>query len=430
MTSDGVVRTFLFLQGPPSGFFRVLGAELRRRGHRVRRINVSIGDWLFWHGPEAVSYRGSYEDWPTFLDDFVTREGVTDILYYGDRLPYHRAAREIAIARNLDAYAIEFGYLRPDWITIERGGLGTLSHFPTDPDHIREVARHAPHPDVTRAYRHAFASEAAGEMLYNLSNVFLKPAFPRYHADHYYHPVLDYLSWVPRLVNGHRNQKHAVRTIEKLIDSGRSYFVFPLQRQNDYQIRINSPYNHLKEVLAEIMQSFRDHAPADAHLVIKVHPLDNGLERWPSVIRKMVRVFGLRGRVTLIDGGDLSRLLTHARGTVLVNSTVGLHAIQAGSPLKVLGVAVFDIEGLSFQGPLDAFWTESTPPDAHLRVAFVRALALTTQVKGDFYAEPGRSAAAEAIADRILSGRVNEPGAYVDPPPRLARAEALGMSVL
>ncbi len=430
MNSDTGVRTLLFLQGPPSGFFRVLGQEFRRRGHRVRRINVSIGDWLLWRGRDTTSYRGRFEDWPAFLEAFVAREGVTDILYYGDRLPYHRAARDLAIARDLGAYAIEFGYLRPDWITLERGGLGTLSHFPTDPETIREIARHAPRPDMTRHYRHAFAAEAAGEMIYSLSNVFLKPAFPRYHADFYYHPVLDYVSWLPRLVNGRRNRKHAERVVEEMVSSGRPYFVFPLQRQNDYQIRINSPYVHLKDALEQTLRSFRDHAPAEARFVVKIHPLDNGLERWPSLVPKLVRELGLDGRVELIDGGDLSRLLTHARGTVLVNSTVGLHAIQAGCPLKVLGVAVYDIEGLSFQGPLDAFWTESPVPDPVMRGAFVRALALTTQVKGDFYAEPGRSAAAEAIAERILTGRVNEPGAYVDPPPRLARAEELGMSVL
>lgn len=430
MNSDTVVRTILFLQGPPSSFFQVLGREFRRRGHRVRRINVSIGDWLLWHGRDTSSYRGRFEDWPAFLADFVAREGITDILYYGDRLPYHRAAREIALARGLGAYAIEFGYLRPDWITLERGGLGTLSHFPTDPDAIRDIARGEASPDTTRHYRHTFAQEAVGEMVYSLSNVFLKPFYPRYHADFYYHPVADYVSWLPRLINGGRNRKHAERVVEDMVSSGRPYYLFPLQRQNDYQIRINSPYAHLKDALEETLRSFRDHAPAEARFVVKIHPLDNGLERWPSLVPKLVRSLGLEGRVELIDGGDLSRLLAHARGTVLVNSTVGLHAIQAGCPLKVLGVAVYDIEGLSFQGPLDEFWTGSPHPDPAFRAAFVRALALATQVKGDFYAEPGRSAAAEAIAERILTGQVNEPGAFVDPPPRLARAEALGMSVL
>ena len=49
--------TFLFLQGIASPFFSVLGSALRERGHGVRRINFSAGDWLFW--PHAADhYRG------------------------------------------------------------------------------------------------------------------------------------------------------------------------------------------------------------------------------------------------------------------------------------------------------------------------------------------------------------------------------------
>jgi len=43
-------RHFLFLQGMPGGFFRLLGAELAQRCARVSRINFNGGDWADWHG--------------------------------------------------------------------------------------------------------------------------------------------------------------------------------------------------------------------------------------------------------------------------------------------------------------------------------------------------------------------------------------------
>lgn len=42
--------------------------------------------------------------------------------------------------------------------------------------------------------------------------------------------------------------------------------------QNDYQVRANSPYRHLSEVMRETLISFATHAPTDAQLVFKVHP--------------------------------------------------------------------------------------------------------------------------------------------------------------
>ena len=47
-------RRFLFLQGPISPFFAEVGAGLRALGHEVRRINLCLGDRLFWRGPGAT----------------------------------------------------------------------------------------------------------------------------------------------------------------------------------------------------------------------------------------------------------------------------------------------------------------------------------------------------------------------------------------
>ena len=59
----------------------------------------------------------------------------------------------------------------------------------------------------------------------------------------------------------------------------------------------------------------------------------------------------------------VDKLLDGARGVVTVNSTVGLWALRAGRPVITLGDAIYDIDGLTFRGGLDAFWTEAGPPE-------------------------------------------------------------------
>ena len=41
-------RVFLFLQGPSSSIFRKIAAKLEANGHTCLRINLNVGDWIFW----------------------------------------------------------------------------------------------------------------------------------------------------------------------------------------------------------------------------------------------------------------------------------------------------------------------------------------------------------------------------------------------
>ena len=90
--------------------------------------------------------------------------------------------------------------------------------------------------------------------------------------------------------------------------------------------------------------------------------------------------------------------------------------------MKVLGAAIYDMPGLCFQGPLDRFWREATPPDPELRDSFVRAIAATIQIKGGFFSKSALEAAVATAADRIEKRELNQPDAYVDVPPRLIPA--------
>ena len=420
-------RVFLFLQGPPSPFARQLSDELDRLGQRTLRINLSAGDWLYWRKRGAYNYRGKLADFPAYLETFCRREGVTDILYYADRLPYHRVAAAVARKLGICETTYEFGYLRPDWLTFERSGMSAYSHFPNDPDTIRAIAENAEDPDLTVRFPYSFNAESFNEVVYNMTTALFPWGYWHYDADKYYHPFIDYPSYLPRLVMSRINTIRARNLIRHLKRGGQPYYVFPMQMQSDYQLRANSPFRHQSEAMEMTIRSFAANASGDAWLIFKVHPLDNGLERWQRVLTRLATQYNVLDRVHLIDGGKLNLLLTHAAGTVLINSTVGLHAYRVGCPVKVLGMAIFDIAGLSFQGPLDDFWTNAEKPDPELLQAFIKAIGATIQVKGNFYTAAGRAEAAKSAAKRLIEGRINEPGAFVDPPPRLEEAKRRGV---
>ncbi|MTI08100.1 capsular biosynthesis protein [Roseibium denhamense] len=418
----------LFLQGPPGVFARSIADALEARNVKTLRINLSAGDWLGWHDHRCRSYRGSLKDWPAWLRAYCRGNAVTHIVYYADRVPYHVAAAEVGADLGLTCLAFENGYLRPDWITLERVGMSAHSLFPADPETIRAAADGLPPIDRRPLYSYPFVNEAVNEVSYNMANVLFSLAYPGYKRDKLYHPLIDYLSNIPRMALARRRNRRASHVIDDIISVRLPYYVFPLQLQSDYQLRFNSQYTHIADAAEEVIASFAKHAPSAARLVFKIHPLDNGIEPWERILKTISKKYRVKKRVYLVDGGNLDQLLRHATGALTINSTTGIHALRAGCPTKVLGIALYDIAGLTCQKPLDSFWRQGTAPDPELVDSLERLLAATIQVKGCFYTLEGRTAAAEQMADRIIAGTVNLPGALTATPPRLEEARERGIA--
>jgi capsular polysaccharide export protein len=395
----GGKRCFLFLQGPPTGFWHRLAARLEREGARVVKVNTCLADRLFWRG-SATAYRGSLRDWPRWLAAFCSRQGVTDLICYADRQPYHDAAFQVADRLRLNFWTMEFGYLRPDWLTLVEGRMGP-GNMPQDDDEVLRLGAHLPEPDWRSRYGHSFVEEAAAEVTFHLSNVLGRFAYPRYRSDRFYWPVHDYLAWLPELVRERRYSRDADQVVTGLTTGKHPFFLVALQLESDHQIRSASPFARQIDMIRAIFASFAAAAPAEARLLIKIHPLDNGLERWFPRIGRLARNYGLSSRVDVIKGGDLDTLLIHAKGVLLANSTVGLHAIRAGVPVLALGEAVFRRNSLCHMGNIDEFWCGSEPPDPTFSSAFLRLLA-TRQLKGSFYDHAGQKQAIDEAARRLL----------------------------
>ena len=128
---------------------------------------------------------------------------------------------------------------------------------------------------------------------------------------------------------------------------------------------------------------------------------------------------GLGQRLLNIHDQHLPTLLGSMRGAVVINSTVGLSALSHDAPVKVCGVALYDMQGLTFQGPLDDFWrqADSFRPDPDLLRRFRANLIERTQINGSFYAggiDVTASAALASVA-RTLRATDTQPSAALEP---------------
>jgi capsular polysaccharide export protein len=256
--------------------------------------------------------------------------------------------------------------------------------------------------DLVPRYQAEFGKVAIPDVIYNLSNTLLRVLYPHYQRHTIYFPPLEYLAWLVRLATRPLRDSAAARIAQEIAQHERVSFLFALQLEGDYQIRC-AARDGLTGALDEVVDSFATHAPEHTLLVVKSHPLDNGLERWRSVLRDLGRRHGVAPRLRFADGGTLEPLLARALGFVSVNSNAGIEALRAGVPVKTMAPAIYDVPGLVHTGPLETFWQSPQKPDQRLLGLFLRALASHTQVRGTIYSDAGLIAAVNGMTERILA---------------------------
>lgn len=402
-------RSFLFLQGPITPYFARVGMGLAARGHAVRRINLNLGDRIFWPrraGP-FENFRGPPEAWPGYVAERLDRHGITDLVLLGEQRGYHRAAIAAARVRGIAVTVTDFGYFRPDWITLERDGMGGDSRFPRDPEAIRALAAGLPPADLTKRFRDSFFRQAVWDMAYHGATMLRWP-FWHYRSHHLHHPLRTYLGIGLRLLQRRRERAEGARAMATV--AGHPFWLFAMQMETDFSVRAYSGYPDMDTPLAEVIGAFARHAPADGQLIVKVHPLDPCAKPWRRIVARIAEAAGVAARVHLAHDGKGDEMMRGARGLITVNSTMGLRAIVLETPVKALGKAVWDVAGIAHQGPLDRFWSECAPPDPALRAAFLAALQGTTQLRGVYYAPEGLAHAVAETVERLAAGRVGVPG--------------------
>lgn len=380
-------RRILLLQGLMGPFFRELGKGLIARGHKVFKVNFNGGDRLYWRLGNGIDYAGSLAEWPQVFADLLDRHQITDIMLFGDCRDHHTCALAICRERSVRAWVFEEGYIRPDWVTMELGGVNGHSSLPRDPQWYRDAAAALPPLPEHKRVSSSFRRRATQGLLYNAADVLTRWRYKGWTNHRPWHPLVEGAGWARKLNNRQWREQQAARLFETLADQDARYFLFPLQLDSDAQIRLHSPFAGVADALKLVIDSFAAHAPADVRLVVKEHPLDNGVRDWELEAHDLALRAGIEHRVDYLASGDIEAIADRAMGMVTINSTSGTLGLAKGLPVIVLGKAIYDIPDLTYQDGLDSFWTQCTPPDAETFAAFRRVLIDRCLIPGGFFSD-------------------------------------------
>ena len=379
-------KNILLLQGPMGPFFHRFARELKQKQMRVVKVNFNAGDWLFF--PKGRSYKGKFENWVKYLEDLVVKEKIDRVFLFGDERPYHKAAIDKVFSpRNIDVYVFEEGYLRPSFITLEKGGVNGNSQIPKKASYYKNRLFSLGSSKLERpAVKWQFFMSMLFSVIYGLAKFTGHFAYSNYQHHRCLNPLkqgtLWLWGWVFKKPYYYCSERKSYRVLMSKFK--KNYFFVPLQVHNDYQIT-HSPYDDVRDFIEETVASFVANAPKESALVFKHHPMDRPYRNYKKFLSQLERQYHLEGRLFYIHDQHLPTLLRDARATIVINSTVGLSSLHHNVPVLVRGSAVYDVLGLTSQASLNDFWTDQGEVDMELYRSYRLFLLSKNQGHGSFY---------------------------------------------
>lgn len=399
-------RRFLFLQGPHGPFFDGLSRMLRAAGAETWRVGFNAGDRAFWSDRASyIPFREPVSAWSAALAGLLDRHAVTDIVLYGDTRPLHAEAVALARARGLTVHVFEEGYIRPYWITYERGGSNGHSRLVGMPVAEMQAALERAEPDQT------LAPARWGEMrqhvfygaLYHFFVLLLNRGYGAFRPHREIAVSREFALHLRRLLATPFLALERWRSTRRIGRSGHPYHLVLMQLAHDASFRRHGPFASMGDFVSTVIDGFAEGAPRHHHLVFKAHPLEDGRDPVGATIRRLARARGVAGRVHYVPGGKLARLLAEARSAVTVNSTAAEQALWRGLPVKCFGTAVYAKPEFVSSQPLAEFFSSPRRPDARAYLDYRRYLLETSQVPGGYYSRQGRRAALRQVVDMMLA---------------------------
>ncbi|WP_422475596.1 capsule biosynthesis protein [Endozoicomonas sp. ALB032] len=374
----------LFLQGPLGPFFKRLARTFSRAGYTTHKINFNGGDRFFSWANVQTHYKGKPADWAAFLEQYLTEHRIEAVFLLGDCRYYHRTAKPVCDALGVQFCVFEEGYLRPDTITLESGGVNSLSQMDLSRESLERItpcsAKSSQTIGGTMKRRTLYAA------FYYWASSFSRDEFSEYRHHRATNPVKEGFYWLRGFARKLLFKSYDKQTQFRLDNEfDQRFYLVPLQVHDDSQMIFHSPYESVKAFIQEVIVSFWKHADLDKVLCFKHHPMDRGYTEYGQFIEDLATNLGIQDRVLYCHDIPLPDLYHHTCGVVTVNSTVGISALLHHLPTKVMGRAFYDIDGITHQGSLESFWKSPEPVDRHLFKQLHSYLFQKTQINGSFF---------------------------------------------
>ncbi|MFC6634847.1 capsule biosynthesis protein [Microbulbifer taiwanensis] len=374
----------VFLQGPLGPFFAKLAKRLSAFGVVTHKINFNGGDRHFSWADFQADFTGHDRDWPAYFRTYLLEHAVDAVFVYGDCRLYHRKAREVCDELGIAFGVFEEGYLRPDFVTLEWGGVNAFSGIDWSREAIDAYQPRGRTPSLRVGL--TFWQRAWFAIRYYVSARLAQSEFPDYH----HHRNRDWKAeagcWLRSFFRKGLYKITQRTLLPQLVERfGGRFYLFPLQTRDDFQLRTHSDLLSIEHSIDVVISSFARYAAEEDVLVIKHHPMDRGFSHHRQLIDALAAQHRVTGRVIYCHDLHLPTLLDHTKGVVTINSTVGISALLHRVPTKIMGRALYDMPGLTHQGDLASFWQQADAVDAGLFKRFHTYLYEMTQLDGSFF---------------------------------------------
>jgi capsular polysaccharide export protein len=389
-------RKILIVQGDWEAGMSLLALDLMDEGHGIGKIFFCAADLIYKiRGIETHLYRKPLAEFEEWLRELVRTEHYDTFFLYNHYRPYNQVAWKLAEELGLGCYVFELGLIRPNCVTVFSRKSPPLPTLAAAWEKLLAGGDPPESVEMPPALRQV---SGAAKMFAMSSNfVFSRlaaPLFPHFVDQqemelwsHFKHGVIYLWRFFVRSRDSEMNEVFSGELSGK-------YYAVPLQVHRDTQVTKCSKFPSIEDFIDHVVGSFERHAPADTKLVFKDHPIDRGYKDYTDQIARLDRRLG-GGRILYVDRVHLPTLLSHSRGVVNINSSVGLSGLIHHAPVITLGSAAYDLPELTFRGDLDAFWTESESPDPERVEQFIDLLLSTSQGRGALsqrcFDVPGRS---------------------------------------
>ena len=257
-------RVFLFLQGPHGPFFSQLARMLQVAGSRVWRVGFNAGDRAFWTDRQSyIPYDGHPEDWPETITGLIRDRGVTDLVLYGDTRPVHAEAVRAAAQHGVTVHVFEEGYLRPYWVTYERGGSNGGSRLMqmSIPGMRAALAGSGPETPPPPAHWGDMRQHMFYGALYHWFVMFRNAGYPHFRPHRALTVHEEFRLSLRRLLllPAHAAQRRLAT--ERIRRGVFPYHLVLLQLEHDSSFQMHSPFATMSEFLDEVVRGFAAGAP-------------------------------------------------------------------------------------------------------------------------------------------------------------------------
>ncbi len=376
-------RKILIVQGDWESGMSRLGQDLQDAGHEVAKVLFCFPDAIYrLRGIHTHTFRQPLAEFDAWLRQLIRTEGYDTVFLYNHYRPYNQIAWDLAEELGLGCWVFELGLIRPSCVTVFSRGTQPL---PTLAAEWQKILADGPPPKPVPVPTELCKVTTPAKLIAFCSNFFVSrvtsPLFPNFVDQrdmklwrHFKHGVIHMWRFFER-------EDDYLMDREFAGELSRKYYAVPLQVHSDTQITKCSDFRSIEQFIKKVVRSFEQHAPADTKLVFKVHPMDRGYKDYSDLIAGLDHGLG-GGRLWYVDRVHLPTLLSHARGVVTINSSVGISALSHNTRTITLGKAVYDLPGLTFQGGLDEFWTQAHRPRKDRVSQFINLLLRTSQGRG------------------------------------------------